>query len=315
MAADPALVEGSDPDRLPQHRLLRERRVRHPPGRPNLLPRQERGRADASRGGPPRRDPPEPDALRPGAPPHGRTRPTIVRARPAVPAGAHQPGGAAAGERRAHAEARGRPAPRHARPGAVLRRLRHRPARRPLRGRAGLRRWSRGDDDDRPRPPGQGARGDPEGARRPGRPGGGARRDRPANGRRTRDVRRHELPAEPVQPRDAGGAAAGLVVQADRARERIPTGDRAVDAPDLEADRDRCRRPHLEGLELRGLLPRRDRPRPRHGRVGQLGVRAAHEDRRSRRRSSTRRGGSASAPSCPRTSRSASAPLPSTRST
>ena len=74
----------------------------------------------------------------------------------------------------------------------------------------------------------------------------------PRTGARQGDVRRHELPAQPVQPRDAGRAPARLVVQADRARERVPQGDRAVDAARLEADRDRRRRPHLEGLELRG---------------------------------------------------------------
>ena len=38
-----------------------------------------------------------------------------------------------------------------------------------------------------------------------------------------------QLPREPVQPRDAGRAAAGLVVQAVRARDRAPERDRAVD--------------------------------------------------------------------------------------
>ena len=113
-----------------------------------------------------------------------------------------------------------------------------------------------------------------------GRPGGRARRDQSADGRREGDVRRNELPAEPVQPRDPGRAPAGLVVQADRARERVPPGDRADDAPRLEADRDRRRRSHLEGVELRGDVPGRGRPRPGDGLVRQLGLRPADEDRR-----------------------------------
>ena len=69
---DAALVEGPDPDRLPQHDLLRERRLRDPAGGADLLRRQERGRADAARGGAPRRDPRQPLALRPGAASCGR---------------------------------------------------------------------------------------------------------------------------------------------------------------------------------------------------------------------------------------------------
>ena len=60
-----------------------------------------------------------------------------------------------------------------------------------------------------------------------GRAGGGARRARPARREHPRDGRRDELPPEPVQPRGAGRAAAGLVVQAVRAR----VGARAGDLP------------------------------------------------------------------------------------
>ena len=45
LAADAALVEGPDPHRLPQHDLLRERRVRDPPGGAHVLPRQSAPRS------------------------------------------------------------------------------------------------------------------------------------------------------------------------------------------------------------------------------------------------------------------------------
>ena len=62
------LVEGPDPDRVPEHDLLRERRVRDPAGRAGLL-RPQRQDADAARGGAPRRDPAGPVAVRPGGEP------------------------------------------------------------------------------------------------------------------------------------------------------------------------------------------------------------------------------------------------------
>ena len=73
-------------------------------------------------------------------------------------------------------------------------------------------------------------------AARPERAGGGARRDRPARRARARDGRRRQLPREPVQPRRAGRAAAGLVVQAVRARDRarpghLPDDDLRVSSP------------------------------------------------------------------------------------
>ena len=67
LAADAAVVEGPDPHRVPQHDLLRERRLRRPPGGPDLLRREERRGADAARGGTARRYPGEPLAVRPGA--------------------------------------------------------------------------------------------------------------------------------------------------------------------------------------------------------------------------------------------------------
>ena len=73
--------------------------------------------------------------------------------------------------------------------------------------------------------------------REPGRPAGRARRDRPAHGCGARDVRRHQLPQEPVQPRHPGRTAAGLVVQADRARDGAAPGRLPGHHLHLEADR------------------------------------------------------------------------------
>ena len=78
VAARAALVEGPDPHRLPEHDLLRQRRVRRPDGRARLL-RQERARPDARRGGAARRHPGQPVALRPVTNPGTRaTRRTTV---------------------------------------------------------------------------------------------------------------------------------------------------------------------------------------------------------------------------------------------
>ena len=59
---------------------------------------------------------------------------------------------------------------------------------------------------------------------RPDRRAGG---DRPAHRRRAHDDRRRELPQEPVQPRRPGRAAARLLVQAVRPRDRALAGDLA----------------------------------------------------------------------------------------
>ena len=86
---------------------------------------------------------------------------------------------------------------------------------------------------------------------------------------------------EPVQPRHAGRAPAGLVVQADRARDRAAEGHRAGHARSLEADRDRRRRPHLAGDELRGRYLGRVDLDDGDGPLRQLRLRPADEHRRA----------------------------------
>ena len=139
LAARAGLAEGQDPDRLPEHDLLRERRLRDRASLTCVF-RSRRVLADAGRGGAPRRHPVGPEPLQPGhqpeddAPPAARGAPGD--ARPAR----HHLQRVSPREPYAAPEARRRPSPRHARAGAVLRRLREAAAGRPLRVGEGIRR-------------------------------------------------------------------------------------------------------------------------------------------------------------------------------
>ena len=74
------LHEGTDPRELPEHHLLRSRRLRHRGGRQHLLRRARRpAHRAAGRGA--RRPDPEPLALRPGRERRGRAGPLGPRAR------------------------------------------------------------------------------------------------------------------------------------------------------------------------------------------------------------------------------------------
>ena len=99
------------------------------------------------------------------------------------------------------------------------------------------------------------------------------------------DGRRVELPREPVQPRRAGRAAAGLGVQAVRARDRAQRRHLAGDALHLAPGRDPARRQALAGEQLRGRVSRLDRSHLGDGSLRQLRLRAADLDRRARRTS------------------------------
>ena len=263
LAARAALVEGPDPARVPEHDLLRQRRVRHPAGRADVL-RQGRGPPHAPRGGAARGAAGRPVALRPDAAPARGEAATPLRAADDVRPGedhARSSSGAPRARRCRGRRTSVSPAPAGCRP--VLRQLRQGPAHRQVRRRPRLRRRPQGHEHDRPRAAGDRPQGDrerPQEARRPGR---GARRDRPAHRRGARDGRRLELPREPVQPRDPGRAAARLVVQADRARDGAAPGHLADHDVRLEARRHRRRRPDLARHELRGRLPGPRRPRRR----------------------------------------------------
>ena len=80
-----AVLQGLDPGALPQPRLLRRRRVRHPVGRPPLL-QQERQGPRLARVGRAGRAGQEPDRLRPDQLPRPGPRASRHRARPDGPA-------------------------------------------------------------------------------------------------------------------------------------------------------------------------------------------------------------------------------------
>ena len=219
LAARAALEQGPDPHRVPEHHLLRPRRLRDPAGGARVLQEERRRPHAATRLRCSPGIPADPSLYDPA------TNPARRQAAPASRARAD----ARAGEDHAPSLMRANSAPLPAAddirlPGTrgpapyFVNYVKDQLVEQYGAGRVfggGLQRH----DDDRPRAPAEGARRDRAGAAQPGRPGGGARRDRSEDGRREGDVRRPELPREPVQPRGAGQAAARLGVQADRARD------------------------------------------------------------------------------------------------
>ena len=183
-----------------------------------------------------------------------------------------------------------------------------------IRSRACLRRRSEGDDDHRPRAPATRSRGGREGAAESRRACCGARRDRPANGRGQGDVRRQELPREPVQPRRSGRSPAGIGVQAHRPRDGDARGDLAANRARVEEGVDRRRRPDLDGHELRPHVSRARHLCNARSSPPTTPSTPSSPISSARRRSSRRRMRSGSRARSTRTSRSASAPSPSTRS-
>ena len=192
MAARPGVVEGPDPDRLPEHDLLRERCLRDRAGSPGLL-RARRVEADHRRGRAARRHPRRPEPLQPrhrsegGSPAAARGAPGDGR-----PEGHHLQR-VPQGEQDAATEAGGHPSAGRSRAGAVLRRLRQAAARRPVRDAQGVRRRARREDDDRSRSATARAERDLEVVARPEHADRGTRRARPAERPRARDGRRPEL--------------------------------------------------------------------------------------------------------------------------
>ena len=90
LAARAALVEGPDPHRLPEHGLLRQRRLRGRAGVADLLPPSGEAH-EAGRGGAARRDPGGPEPLGPGRAPEAREGAPQSRPAPALRAGLHHP--------------------------------------------------------------------------------------------------------------------------------------------------------------------------------------------------------------------------------
>ena len=193
LAARAALEQGPDPDRVPQHDLLRERRLRHPAGRTHLLQEERQGARAAPR--PP--SSPESRRTRRATTP-SRTWRTRSCAGSTSSASCSSRGRSRAARTSARSRRRSRrgrgPAPGQRRACAVLRELREGPARREVRRGPCVRRGAQGHDDDRPPHAGARAAGDRADPSQPGRPGRRAGRDRPEDRRREGDVRRPQLP-------------------------------------------------------------------------------------------------------------------------
>ena len=286
MAARAALVEGPDPARVPEHDLLRQRRLRDPAGGPDVLRQGRRSLTLAESAllaglpaDPSLYDPPSIRALRSsGAATCCRRCTTRARS----PRASCERIGAPP-----LPKARRRAAAGHAGAGAVLRQLRQGPA---------VAKYGAG------RVFGGGLKvtttidlGLQEtGASRRSRASSRLRTARPRRSwrstRATGAVRAMvggiELPQEPVQPRHAGRAPARLVVQADRARDGAAAGHLAGDARSTPS-RSTSMQATASGTSRTTRAPTSGASTwPRDGLLGQLGVRPADQARRPRRRSS-----------------------------
>ncbi len=222
--------QGQDPHRVPQHDLLRQRRLRHRSGRAHLLrPRRHRRlrpdsaedghRPGALAGRVPGRDDRLAVGLRPRRAPGRLARADDDRARQHAQAGHDHAGSVREPAQLLREPALGPPAaPRLTR--AVFLELGHAAAAGPLPlDGTGLRRRPEGDDVARLRPPGRGRAGDqrPAGRRRAV---GVARGDRQQDRRGQGDGGRQRLRAPAVQPRDQRPPPARLLVQAVHADRR-----------------------------------------------------------------------------------------------
>ncbi len=303
------VAQGEDPHAVPQHRVLRERRLRDRGRGPHLLRRRRRARgagrrgdlggavpdADAARrGGRPERPARRGGEPRAGGDARGADRlaePVRPAREPSQRAGPPQPRPPAhvrAGDDHAHGvrgrdatvdprRGRGRPA-RLGVGAALLHELDDPAARRPLRRRSRVRRRHEDQDDDRSRAPGgcRAGGGRPSRRRRPGRV---ARRDREQDRRGQGDGGRLELRRQALQPRHQRPPPARLVLQAvhpparargrHRPQQHVGLGAQAAALPRREGPR------ALQGLELRGLVSGRGLAVVGDGRLGQLGLRRA----------------------------------------
>ncbi len=234
------VVQGADPARLPQHDLLRQRRVRDRGGRAHLLRVQSpglrhRGRAarapvrraaDAGRGGDARGHRPEPERLRPDPAPRRRAHPPRHGAAEDVRAGLPRRASSTTPRARSRCPTRGTIAPPQEETKypyftswikqQVVDQLGGGQEGARVAFEGGLRVKTTIDVDHAGR---RAARDRPVAAQ-PGRPARGARRDRQPHRRGPGDGRRRRLQHLAVQPRHAGPAPAGLVDQAVHPRPR-----------------------------------------------------------------------------------------------
>ena len=289
MAARAAVVEGPDPDRLPEHDLLRERRLRDRAGgrRSTSASTPRRCRCRRRRCSPgSRADPTLYDPV---------THPMLAKARRAR----------VLADMLEQQDITQRPVPARARGAAAARRRTcTSPARRARRRTSRTTSSSSSSTSTAPR--GRSAAGCRCGRRststcrrsratrsRSGCPRTPGRRRRSSRSTRATAacwpcIGGRELPREPVQPGRAGRAPARLVVQALRARGGAAAGDLAVDDLRVQAGHDLARhRQDLARPQLRGLEPGHDRPRVGDDPFRQHGLRAAGAGSSGRRRSPT----------------------------
>ena len=278
LAARAALAEVAHPHRLSQHHLFRERRLWHPARRTDLL-QHDGVEADAPSGSTAGRDPCRSLALRPGGESPNRAGPASGSTEDNARAGGDHGTRPQTCCARTPAAGRRRPPAGNSGTRALLRQLRKATADREVRHTQGFRRGARRSVDHRPAAAKTCKAGDRDGAQGAERPVGCARVHPTKDRRGGRDVRRRQLPSEPVQPCRPGRAAAGLVLQALRARHRAQAGHLAGDDVPVQAGPDLHRRPLLAGAQLRERLHRLGRPRNRDGGVGQQHLRAAHPPR------------------------------------
>ena len=282
LAARAGLVEGPDPDRLPEHDLLRQRRLRGRGGLPHLLRHTPRGQP--GRGGPARGDPRGPHPLRPGR------APQVALARRNLVLYQMYPQHYLDASQYAHWRTWPMPDPEKVRlpptespvnpyfANYVTDQLVARfGAAEGLRGRAAR--------DDHARSRAAGAR----------REGHRDRCSRPRSGRRRRSSRSTPRPAR-CSRWSAGAATArasstsppqgerqpGSAFKAVRAGRRARQGDLTRDDARLGAGHDLRRRQDLVCEQLRAREPRPDQPLRGDRLLRQHGLRPAHEHRRPR---------------------------------
>ena len=314
------VVQGADPAQLPQHDLLRQRRLRHRGRRAHLLrhrpPRLRRRRASPLRAGAgagggraDRRHGRLAERLRPAREPRGGRQAPRARAPADGRAGLHHARAAAGGAADVAADQQGHPAAGrgHALPvlhllgqAAGRRQARRRPGGRPAR----VRGRPDGPDDARLAAPGRRRAGGRGVAALRGRPARLARRDQERHRRGARDGRRRRLLDRAVQPRDAGPAPARLRVQAVRARPgarqrhlaRLHLG-LAQDVALRHAQEGQVHR-GVRGQQLRGRLRRRAQPAQRDDVLRQRRLRAGrHQGRHAQDRAASRAGWASARPS------------------
>ena len=280
LPARATLVEGQDPDQLPEHHLLRRERLRHRDGSAHVL-RHPRARPDPAAGGTAGRHRAEPGQLRPLRRSHSRPGPAAGRARRHDRSGHDLGGGCRGSGARAAAAASAPPAHQPYCP--LLRRICDPAAREPVRRGHRLRRRPAGLHDAEPARAARRQRGrlvDPRPARRSDRLD---RRHRPAHRRGRGAGRRARLRRPAVRRGRRRPPSAGLGLQALRPGGGDPRRHLAEERLHLGAQVDRPgQRLDLEREHLLGRLRRQDHPGQRHSRIRQHGLRRPLDDGRPR---------------------------------